>query len=103
MQMIRLAGLRPDRDVKIDVIGPRPGEKLVEETIHGGEGLVPTDCKGILLAAPRTMDLDALRLSIRELANAAEAADVRQTAGILERLVPEYVPWAADAPKAASG
>ena len=100
-QMIRLAGLRPDHDVRIDVIGPRPGEKLVEETIHGGEPLVPTDCNGILLAAPRAMDLDELRRSIRELADAA--ADVRRTADILERLVPEYVPWVADAPKAASG
>ena len=102
-QMIRLAGLRPDHDVRIDVIGPPPGEKLVEETIHGGEPLVPTDCNGILLAAPRAMDLDELRRSIRELADAAGAADVRRTADILERLVPEYVPWVADAPKAASG
>ncbi|MDP7668392.1 MAG: nucleoside-diphosphate sugar epimerase/dehydratase [Rhodospirillales bacterium] len=102
-QMIRLAGLRPDHDVKIEVIGPRPGEKLVEETIHGGEALVPTDCKGILLAAPRAMDLDVLRRSIRDLVDAVSSADVRRTAGILEDLVPEYVPWVAAAPKAASG
>ncbi|HJO68965.1 MAG TPA: hypothetical protein QF804_04715, partial [Rhodospirillales bacterium] len=75
----------------------------VEETIHGGEALVPTDCKGILLAAPRAMDLDVLRRSIRDLVDAVSSADVRRTAGILEDLVPEYVPWVAAAPKAASG
>src|SRR3546814_11721626 len=36
-RMIRLAGLEPERDVKIDIVGLRPGEKLYEELFDEGE------------------------------------------------------------------
>lgn len=89
-QMIRLAGLRPDVDVKIDIIGTRPGEKLFEEIFHGGEPLVPTAWPGILLAAPRTADLATLRTAVTELAAATAGCDLELTMEILHRLVPEY-------------
>ena len=49
-QMIRLAGLRPEVDIPIQVTGPRPGEKLSEEMVDAGEPLMPTACKGVLLS-----------------------------------------------------
>ena len=52
-QIILLAGLQPDIDIKIEITGPRPGEKLFEEILHASEELVPTTHPGILLAAPR--------------------------------------------------
>jgi FlaA1/EpsC-like NDP-sugar epimerase len=33
-QMIRLSGLEPDRDIAVDVIGARPGEKIHEELFN---------------------------------------------------------------------
>lgn len=40
--MIRLAGLVLDRDIRIEIIGLRPGEKLYEELLIAGEGVVDT-------------------------------------------------------------
>ena len=45
-QMIRLAGLRPDIDVGIEIVGLRPGEKLFEEVFHGSEPLMATSAPG---------------------------------------------------------
>src|SRR5205085_3096264 len=53
-QMIRLAGLRLDRDVGIEFIVLRPGEKLHEELFHPAEPLIPTWNPAIRLAAART-------------------------------------------------
>ncbi|MGE5515490.1 MAG: polysaccharide biosynthesis protein [Bacteroidota bacterium] len=60
-QMIRLAGLRPEVDVKIAFTGLRPGEKLFEEIFHGAEAPVPTARDGVLLASPRSVHLDELQ------------------------------------------
>ena len=40
--MIRLSGLRPHKDVKIDIVGLRPGEKLYEELLINNEFIFKT-------------------------------------------------------------
>jgi FlaA1/EpsC-like NDP-sugar epimerase len=50
VQMIRLSGLEPNRDIAIDVIGARPGEKLHEELFNPYETPVPTAAERILRA-----------------------------------------------------
>ena len=94
-QIIRLAGRRPETEVRIEFIGPRPGERLAEEPLHGSEPLVPTVCKGILLAAPRAGDAQALACDITRLAEAAHRADGDALSAALMHLVPEYRPWSA--------
>jgi FlaA1/EpsC-like NDP-sugar epimerase len=89
-QMMRLAGLRPARDIAIEYIGLRPGEKLHEELFHAAEPLVPTENAAIRLAAPRTADYAMLARSIDELEETARSRREERVLQILERLVPEY-------------
>jgi len=89
-QMIRLAGLVPDEDVKIEFTGLRPGEKLFEEIFHSGEPLVETGRPGILLAAPRTAGTDEMTQAVSAINAAATAADREKLMGLIAELVPEY-------------
>ncbi len=89
-QMIRLAGLVPDKDIKIEYVGLRPAEKLYEELFHDGELPVPTKGDGILLARPRTADYAMLARALDELEDAARARRDDRVLTILTRLVPEY-------------
>lgn len=89
-QMIRLAGRRPDDDIKIAFTGLRPGEKLFEELFHGQEDLIPTERPGILLARPRTADLAILARALDEIEEAARSRRTADSLAALVRLVPEY-------------
>ncbi|OYV50595.1 MAG: hypothetical protein B7Z78_10790 [Rhodospirillales bacterium 20-60-12] len=89
-QMIRLAGLRPDIDVPIRFTGLRPGEKLFEELFHGRERPVPTGHEGLLMAAPRIVDLATIGRAIDLIDQAAQSGDASAALGELARLVPEF-------------
>ncbi len=96
-QMIRLAGLTPDRDVRIEFTGLRPGEKLYEEVLHQAEDVAPTDSKGILVAAPRMADHKLLARAFDELERHARAGATTEAMALLQHLVPEYRPASAAA------
>jgi FlaA1/EpsC-like NDP-sugar epimerase len=48
--MIELSGLDPDRDIEVEVVGRRPGEKLHEELFNSYERACETTAEKILLA-----------------------------------------------------
>ena len=89
-QMIRLAGLRPNRDIDITFSGLRPGEKLHEQLFHDDETPIATANPALRLAAPRTADYAMLARSIDELDEQARAGHHERILGLLQRLVPEY-------------
>ena len=90
-QMIRLAGLQPDRDVEIRFTGLRPGEKLHEELFHGEEPPVPT---GSRRSADRDTSDSAnaaiIGRAIDEIATACRGGQVRHALALLSRFVPEF-------------
>jgi FlaA1/EpsC-like NDP-sugar epimerase len=89
-QMIRLAGLRPDKDIKIIFTGLRPGEKLFEEMFDAAEPPKRTEAEGVLVAHPRAVDFAILRRALDELEAAAQAGDIDRTLTLLQHVVPEY-------------
>ncbi len=91
-QMILLAGLRPGIDIGIEFTAPRPGEKLYEEVLHDSEPPERTEYGGILLAAPRTANLEQLNPVIDALSTAARIGDDDELSALIRRHVPEYQP-----------
>jgi FlaA1/EpsC-like NDP-sugar epimerase len=55
-QMIRLSGLEPDRDIAIEIVGARPGEKFHEELFNPSEHPQPTPAQRILRAEHDWLD-----------------------------------------------
>ena len=81
-KMIKLAGYNPDNEIKIKLIGIRPGEKLSEELIDHGEKILPTIHKKIKLLSPRELLDDDLLIRINRLCREAidlEPQKLRQT------------------------
>ena len=100
--LIRLSGKEPDTDIEIKFIGLRPGEKLYEELITEGEGIVKTGHEKILVlrngvqsGEPNIQnsqhnDLNCLDEKIKELKALADAHDAKGIKVKLKKIVPEY-------------
>jgi FlaA1/EpsC-like NDP-sugar epimerase len=54
--MIRLSGLEPDRDIGIEIVGARPGEKFHEELFNPSEHPQPTPAQRIVRASHDWLD-----------------------------------------------
>lgn len=90
--IITLNGLTPGVDIEIKFTGLRPGEKLYEELITQGEGIVPTDHEDIMVLKPENiLPLEDLMAHVGRLRTAAAAGDGDVIRQELKVLVPEYV------------
>jgi FlaA1/EpsC-like NDP-sugar epimerase len=89
-QVIRLAGMRPDIDVKIEFTGLRPGEKLYEELFDDGEDRLQGGIHGIFVAISKSINLEVLRRLFDELASASRQQDRVTMLRLLAHAVPSY-------------
>lgn len=90
VNLIRLSGLEPDVDIKIETIGLRDGEKLYEELLLAEEGLRETFNKKIFVAAPMSFDWNELNARLESLYDAAANLDEDEIKSILKQIVPTY-------------
>lgn len=58
VNLIKMKGYVPDRDIKIEIVGLRPGEKLYEELLMAEEGLQSTTNDLIFIGKPIELDGD---------------------------------------------
>ncbi|HUD14931.1 MAG TPA: polysaccharide biosynthesis protein [Terracidiphilus sp.] len=91
--LILSSGLQPDRDIKIEFIGVRPGEKLFEEVNLDSEHLVPTSHSRIRsLASAEAVDAMRVNASLPELEESVRARDHLHMLRLLKGMVPDYIP-----------
>jgi FlaA1/EpsC-like NDP-sugar epimerase len=89
-RLVRLKGLRPGRDVAVQYIGLRPGEKLREELHAADERLVPTDREAVWRVEPAyNVDGDTLLAGVRDLDSRRRdgALDASDYPGLLRDLI----------------
>jgi FlaA1/EpsC-like NDP-sugar epimerase len=70
--LIRLSGFEPEVDIKIEYVGLRPGEKLYEELIIEGEGVLPTNHEKIMVLKGTYCNLEILNGQVDDLISIAE-------------------------------
>ena len=90
--LIKLSGLRPDVDIKIEYTGLRPGEKLYEEKLMSEEGLRTTPNHLIHIGSPIPFDVDPFLKNLTELMNVAYDGDEQKTRDLVMQTVPTYHP-----------
>lgn len=90
--MIRLSGLVPDEDVRIEYSGLRPGEKLFEEIHVSGKNPKVTRHPKIFTGRGRPRDLGEIDAAVKRLAARALESDAAGVRRALADLLPEYQP-----------
>ncbi|PWS28195.1 polysaccharide biosynthesis protein [Pedobacter yonginense] len=89
-KMIRLAGLEPNVDIKIEYSGLRPGEKLYEELLNDNENTMPTHHEKIMIGKVREYIFAEVEEQIYQLISTAKSGNDRQVVINMKKLVPEF-------------
>lgn len=89
--LIKLSGLRPDVDIKIEYTGLRPGEKLYEEKLMEEEGMQTTDNKLIFIGKPIEMNDEAFKAKLAKLDDESKEDDENIRQYVMD-IVPTYRP-----------
>lgn len=87
--MIRLSGFEPNKDIRIEFTGLRPGEKLYEELLTAGEGTNTTTHKKIFEAALEDVNQEWLSREIERFDTCKTDIDV---INVLQDIIPTYDP-----------
>ncbi len=89
-KMIRLAGLVPNQDIKIQYSGLRPGEKLFEELLNDNENTMPTHHEKIMIGKVREYLFTEVEEQIYSLLKYAKLNDDRQVVMGMKKMVTEF-------------
>jgi len=87
-QMIRLSGLVPGKDINIEYIGLRPGEKMYEELFYSTEQEETTSHKKILLARHSQLNWNSFIHQFNRIEKACDELDEEKLNALVNELVP---------------
>jgi FlaA1/EpsC-like NDP-sugar epimerase len=89
-KMIRLSGLQEGKDIKIEVTGLRPGEKLFEELLADAENTLPTHHPQILIGKVKEYEFPEVKEKIDELITLFSQQNNNEIVAHMKDLVPEF-------------
>jgi FlaA1/EpsC-like NDP-sugar epimerase len=89
-RMIRLSGLEPGRDIRIEITGVRPGERLNEILFAHNEPSAEIGIEGIVAAKPTTPSVEAMRGWLVTLEQGLARNDRSVIYGALRDAVPDF-------------
>ncbi len=90
-KMIRLAGYVPEKDIKIKIVGLRPGEKLYEELLNDSAQTLPTHHEKIMISKEITSDYVTIQDAVADLIDLAERGTAIDIVAKMKAIVPEYL------------
>ena len=92
--LIRLYGLEPGRDIEIQIVGLRPGERLNEELVQEQEELLPTEHEKVFKVQNSTFEVQGLRAQFEQdlerLRHLVEARDRERAVALLREMASRY-------------
>lgn len=91
-ELITLSGMTPYDDIDIVFTGLRPGEKLFEELLIAGEGVMPTSHAKIKVLESLQFDLEVLETKLDQICMDASTNNVAALMDVLKSIVPEFKP-----------
>ncbi|MCO5236438.1 MAG: polysaccharide biosynthesis protein [Chitinophagaceae bacterium] len=91
INMIKLSGLAPDKDIKVVYTGLRPGEKLYEELLNEKEKTLPTHHEKIKIAKVVNKSYKEVLNDIESLTDLCKQGDAFKLVGKMKAIVPEYI------------
>ncbi len=95
-KMIRLAGFTPDKEIKIQIVGLRPGEKLYEELLSDSSKTLPTHHEKIMIAQEVCEDFSILFSDINELIEIAGSYSGNAIVAKMKIIVSEFISMNSD-------
>jgi FlaA1/EpsC-like NDP-sugar epimerase len=91
-KIIRLSGYIPYKDIKIEFLGLRPGEKMYEELLVDNVNQETTPCKKIFIEDADSYSLEETRRYIEELKAIISDTEPVDFKKILQQYVDTYLP-----------
>jgi len=89
-KMIKLAGLIPEIDIKIKIVGLRPGEKLYEELLNDSSTTLPTYHEKIMIAEEIYENYTFIQNEINELIELTNNHNKTDIVKKMKTMVPEF-------------
>ena len=89
-KMIQLAGYEPYKDIDIQIVGLRPGEKLYEELLNDTSKTLPTHHDKIMICQEMDENYNDNILKISQLIDVSQRGSDMEIVSEMKKIIPEF-------------